>query len=66
MSDLETGANDTGASSVMARQLTAQAKALWGERRTAELRGPLEDTARLLTELRERIPDRNVEPGFYP
>ena len=50
----------------MARQLTAQAKALWGERRTAELRGPLEDTARLLTELRERIPDRNVEPGFYP
>ena len=49
----------------VARQLTAQAEASRGERRTAELRGPLEETARILTELRERLPDRNVEPGFY-
>lgn len=49
-----------------AKQLNDQAKALWGERRTAELQGSLEDTARILTELRESLPDRGVEPGFYP
>lgn len=49
-----------------AKRLNEQAKALFGERRTAELQGSLEDTARILTELRESLPDRGVEPGFYP
>ena len=49
-----------------AKQLTEQAKALWGEKRAAELQGSLEDTARILTELRESLPDGDVEPGFYP
>ena len=50
----------------IAKQLNEQAKALWGERRAAELQGSLEDTARILVELRDNLPDRDVEPGFYP
>ena len=48
------------------KQLTEQAEALWGERRAAELRQSLEDTARALTELRDDLPIKSVEPGFYP
>ncbi len=46
----------------IAKQLNEQAKALWGERRTAELQESLEDTARILVELRDNLPDRDVEP----
>ncbi len=50
----------------IAGQLTEQAKALWGERRAAQLQQSLEETARMLLELRHNLPDRDVEPGFYP
>ena len=47
-------------------QLNERARELWGDRRAEELRQPLEDTARILAELRRNFPDKNVEPGFYP
>ena len=49
-----------------ARQLREQAEALWGERRAAQLQQSIEDTARNLTELRDNLPAKSVEPGFYP
>ena len=50
----------------VAERLNARARLLWGERRTIELQGAIEDTARILVALRRNPPDRNVEPGFYP
>ena len=49
-----------------AKQLRERAKALWGQRRAAQLQQSLEDTAHTLTELRDNLPAKNVEPGFYP
>ena len=47
-------------------QLAEQAKALWGEQRAAQLEQTLEQTARMLLELGQSLPDRNVEPGCHP
>ena len=46
--------------------LTEQAKLLWGEGRAEELKPSLENTASQLLRLAENLPDRDLEPGFYP
>ena len=50
----------------IARELVDQATTLWGEERAAQIRASLEQTARMLLELRRNLPDRNVEPGCHP
>ncbi len=47
------------------RELTDKAKALWGDERAAELSNTLEATASQLTEVRQHLPERAVEPGFF-
>jgi hypothetical protein len=50
----------------IAAQLAEQARTLWGEQRAAQLEQTLEQTARMLLELGQSLPDRNVEPGCHP
>ena len=47
------------------RELTDKAKALWGDARAAELSRTLETTASQLIEVRQHLPERDVEPGFF-
>ncbi len=47
------------------RELTEQAKALWGEERTRAVSTSVEATARRLWEVSRTLPHREVEPGFY-
>ncbi len=47
------------------RELTEKAKALWGDARAAELSRTLETTASQLIEVRQDMPERDVEPGFF-
>ena len=46
--------------------LVDHAKQLWGAQRANELRSSLESTATQLLQLADNLPDRDVEPGFYP
>ncbi|MCH8744908.1 MAG: hypothetical protein IIB31_04565 [Chloroflexi bacterium] len=46
-------------------ELTRRAQALWGPGRAAELKVPLQDTARNMWEIRREPPENSVEPGFY-
>ena len=50
----------------IAQGLSEQAKRLWGEQRANELQPSLDNTAAQLQRLAENLPDRDVEPGFYP
>ena len=47
------------------RELTQQAKALWGNDRAEALRDALEQTAGQLREVSQAPPRPEVEPGFY-
>ena len=47
------------------KELTEKAKALWGDARAAELSRTLETTASQLVEVRQDLPERDVEPGFF-
>jgi hypothetical protein len=47
------------------RELTEQAKALWGEERTRAISASVEATARRLWDVGRNLPHRDVEPGFY-
>jgi hypothetical protein len=47
------------------RELTEQAKSLWGVRQAEALRTQLEQTARNLQEISQHLPRYEVEPGFY-
>ncbi len=47
------------------RRLMEDAKERWGERRTEELRGYLEQTAQNLYRIATNPPNWEVEPGFY-
>ena len=47
------------------RELTDKAKSLWGEARATELSGALERTVSQLQDLDQKLPKRDVEPGFY-
>ena len=47
------------------KELTEKAKALWGDARAAELSRTLETTASQLIEVRQHLPERDVEPGFF-
>ena len=46
--------------------LSDQAKLLWGEVRAEELTPSLENTASQLLRLADNLPERDLEPGFYP
>ena len=48
------------------RGLSEQAKRLWGEERAEELKPSLENTASQLLRLAGNLPERDLEPGFYP
>ena len=47
------------------RDLTEQAKALWGEERARAVSTSVEATARRLWDVSSNLPHREVEPGFY-
>jgi hypothetical protein len=47
------------------RELTEQAKALWGEERAWAISASVEATARQLWDVSRNLPHRDVEPGFY-
>jgi hypothetical protein len=48
------------------RELSEQAKSLWGEQRAEALQAQLEQTARNLQEIAQNLPRYSeVEPGFY-
>ena len=47
------------------RDLTEQAKALWGEDRARALSAQAEATAQRLWDISRNLPHRDVEPGFY-
>jgi hypothetical protein len=47
------------------RELSEQAKSLWGEKRAEALQAQLEQTARNLQEIAQNLPRYEVEPGFY-
>ena len=47
------------------RELTDKAKSLWGEARASELSDALERTASQLEDIDQKLPKRDVEPGFY-
>ena len=47
------------------RELTDKARAQWGEARAAELGNTLENTVAQLMEVRQHLPKRDVEPGFF-
>lgn len=47
------------------RALTEQAKALWGQERTAAISDSLAQTAQQLEDVSRTLPDREVEPAFY-
>jgi hypothetical protein len=47
------------------RELTEQAKALWGEERARAISASVEATAHRLWAVSRNLPDRDVEPGFY-
>ena len=47
------------------RELTEKAKTLWGDARAAELSRTLETTASQLIEVRQDLPNRDLEPGFF-
>ena len=47
------------------RELTDKAIAMWGEARAAALSNALETTASQLIEVRQDLPVRDVEPGFF-
>jgi len=47
------------------RELTQQAKALWGNDRAEVLQDALEQTAGQLHEVNQAPPRPEVEPGFY-
>jgi hypothetical protein len=47
------------------RELSEQAKSLWGEQRAEALQAQLEQTARNLQEIAQNLPRHEVEPGFY-
>ncbi|MDP7082919.1 MAG: hypothetical protein QGH97_00900 [Dehalococcoidia bacterium] len=47
------------------RELTEQAKALWGEERAKAISSSVEATARRLWEVSRNLPQRDLEPGFY-
>ena len=50
---------------VLLGNLTARARALWGEDKAAAMSSALEQTARQLWEIGQFTPARDVEPGFY-
>ena len=47
------------------RELTDKAKSLWGEARASELSAELERTVSQLEDVDQKLPKRDVEPGFY-
>ena len=46
-------------------ELTERAQDLWGEERARVMATPLEEEARQLWETSQRLPARDLEPGFY-
>ncbi len=46
-------------------ELTERAQDLWGEERTRVIATSLESTARQLWEIGQKLPARDLEPGFY-
>ena len=47
------------------RELTDKAIAMWGEARAAALSNALESAVSQLMEVRQDLPQRDVEPGFF-
>jgi hypothetical protein len=47
------------------RELTEQARSLWGAQRAEALQAQLEQTARNLQEIGQNLPRYEVELGFY-
>ena len=47
------------------RDITVRAEAILGKERAGAIRAALEQTARQLREVRQTLPERDVEPGFY-
>jgi hypothetical protein len=50
----------------IAAQLAEEASRLWGEQRADQLKPTLQQTASMLLELRQNLPNRDVEPGCHP
>ena len=46
-------------------ELTERAQALWGVDRARVIATSLESAARQLWEISQKLPARDVEPGFY-
>ena len=46
-------------------ELTVRAQDLWGEERTRVMATALESAARQLWEISQKLPARDLEPGFY-
>ena len=57
-------AQETSEQQILA-ELTRRAEELWGPTRANELKGPLQDAARQLAEIRRSPPLAGVEPGFF-
>ena len=47
------------------RELTEEARTLWGQERAEALGASLEQTAQQLGDVGRTLPPREVEPGFY-
>ena len=47
------------------RELTEEARALWGQERAEALGTSMEQTAGQLEDVSGTLPHREVEPGFY-
>ena len=47
------------------RQLTEQAKILWGADYAAQNQALLEQAAAYVTQIARNLPDTETEPGFY-
>jgi hypothetical protein len=60
------GSFPTQSAEDIASQLVEQARILWGEQRADQIRGSLEQTARMLLQLRRNLPGRDIEPGCHP